>query len=88
MAHDAAEPRHDAGAGKMVEPVDDFGLIEIELLGDRAVGLLDQRQAVLDRRQDAAIARIRVIVAARAGRLPLWPGARRRAESRARGGRP
>jgi len=42
----------------MVEPVDDFGLVEIELLGHRPVGLFDQRQAVLDRRQNAAIARI------------------------------
>ena len=50
----------------MVEPVDDFGLVEIELLGDRPIGLLDQRQAVLDRRQNAAIARIGAIVAARA----------------------
>ena len=87
MAHDAAESRHDAGAGEMVEPVDDFGLIEIELLGDRPIGLLDQRQAVLDRRQDAAIARIGAVVAARAGRLPLGGGTRS-AESRDRDGRP
>ena len=82
MAHDAAEARHDAGAGEMVEPVDDFVLVEIELLGHRPIGLLDQRQAVLDRRQDAAVARIGTIVAARAGRLALCGarGAKRKAE--------
>ena len=62
--------------------------IEIELLGDRPVGLLDQRQAVLDRREDAAIARIGPIVDRTAGGRRASRDDPCRAESRDRDDRP